>query len=56
MVVFIALRHPLTILVTTITRPNNLTNNLLTLKPLDNKQILSYQMVRLDRKTASFNP
>ena len=34
---FVILRHPVTILVTDFTNPNNFTNDLLILNPLDNK-------------------
>ena len=41
MVTFIMHRHPVTILVTDFTNPNNLTNDPLILKLFDNKQITS---------------
>ena len=44
---FIVLTHPVTILVTFFTKPDNLTNDLLILKLFDNKQIPSLQMMSL---------
>ena len=51
MAIFVVLRHPVNILVTDFTNPDNLTTDLLMLNSLIKKQIFGQQMMQLDKKS-----